>query len=118
MKSPMLDRINKRRIGDSGRRRESDLARKSLAGRQTIGSGNIDGDKGDIEAGRFLIEVKSTAKASFSLKADWLHKITAEALAKSKVPVLLVSFTTAEGRETKNGDWVMVPRSFFDNEIL
>lgn len=118
MKSPMLERISKRKIGDSGRRRESDIARRDLGGRQTIGSGNIDGDKGDVEVGRFLIEVKSTAKASMSIKADWLRKITAEALQKSKVPALMVSFTTDDGRETKDGDWVMVPKSFFRNEVL
>lgn len=118
MKSPLLERISRRKIGDSGRKREADIARRDLGGRQTIGSGNIDGDKGDVEVDQFLIEVKSTAKASMSVKVDWLRKITSEALQKSKVPALMVSFTTDDGRETKDGDWVMVPKSYFKNEIL
>jgi hypothetical protein len=111
--NPYLERKNKHKIGKAGRRSETRLAKK-IGGRQTPGSGNIQGAKGDIKAGQFLIEAKSTQNESYSLTREVLCKIEAEAGRTAKYPALAVSFITGDGRPKSSGEWVAIPLSLFE----
>ena len=101
-------RLESRRIGHGGRRSEKRVAKK-LGKRPVPGSGSQPGAKGDIRLDRMLMETKSTAKGSISVKKAWLDKITREALAANRIPVLVISFTTPVGDSVRNGDWLLVP---------
>jgi len=105
---PYLARRQQHRIGKSGRKSEDRLS-KTLGGRSRPASGAMDGAKGDIGVGQFLIEAKSTTSLSMSLKLDWLVKIAQEARAEHKEPALTVSFVRPDGMPVKDGEWVLVP---------
>lgn len=71
-------------------KRQGDAAEIQV--RRTFASGAFWHDKGDIELGEYLLDVKSTKKKSFSLtRGDW-EKISKEARGKDKVPGLVVYF--------------------------
>ncbi len=59
---------------------------KRTGGKQTANSGATAFSKGDVVAGNWLIECKTstTVKASFSVKQEWLDKNQEEAFATSK----------------------------------
>lgn len=68
-----------------GRRFEKTAKKESnVPLRRTLGSGNLWFDKGDMEAENFLLELKATAKESFSLKREVIRKIQREANITSK----------------------------------
>ncbi len=109
----MRTRAKKRReIGRSGRISERNLAH-ALGGKTTPASGAMDGAKGDIRLGDFLLESKSTTRDSFSVEYGHLAKIRAEALASDKEAGLTVSFITGNGKSRASGEWVLLPLSVF-----
>lgn len=112
--NPFLKRRNRNKIGKSGRSSEQKLTKK-LGGRQTPGSGNQVGAKGDAKVGQFLIEMKSTVNDSFTLKREVLAKIAGEAMQQNKYPALTVSFVQGNG-QPRSGDseWVLVPLKQFN----
>lgn len=59
---------------------------KAIGGRQTANSGATAFSKGDVVAKDWLIECKTSteAKASFSIKREWLMKNAEEAFAMGK----------------------------------
>jgi hypothetical protein len=117
MSNPYLERAAKKLIGDTGRASEKRVAR-SMGGRLQPASGAVDGHKGDFKLKRrmkFLAEAKSTTGDTLKLDLGWLMKITSEALAQRAKPMLVVSFTTPEGKlRGLKEDWVCIPRHVFD----
>lgn len=90
---------------------------KRLHGKQTPGSGALDGAKSDMVVGGFRIESKATTNKSMSLKYDWLKKISQEAAQCGQVPALTVQFVAADGRPVTSGSYVMIPEWVF-RELL
>lgn len=112
MENPYLKRRSKKGSGEAGRKAEKNLS-KRVGGRVTIASGALDFQKGDIRAGDFLIESKSTEKESFSLPLNYLCKIKAEALTANKYPALAINFTTSNGNLRSMGSWVLIEEHEF-----
>lgn len=112
MTNPVLNRLNKVDNGRAGRNAEKNMARRTK-GRQQIGSGAIEGMKGDIIMGEFLIENKTTVGDSFSIKRDWLYKIYQEALEKTMNPAFSFQFTDARGNSEKRERWVCITEALF-----
>lgn len=110
--NPYLKRQATHAIGKAGRASEKRLA-KSLGGRARPGSGAMDGAKGDIEIGEFLLEAKSTTGKSMSISFEWLAKIGREARREGKTPALAIAFVTEDGRSVTDGEWVLVPMHLF-----
>lgn len=108
MSLPPILRPKKAAIGEAGRRSEKRLG-KALGARPRPASGAMPGAKGDLALPTVLLEAKSTTAASLTLKHDWLIKIATEARAENKQPALAVSFTDAQGRPVKDGEWVLMP---------
>lgn len=98
--------------GVAGRVAEKSLA-KRLGGSVTPGSGALDGAKGDVKVGDFLIENKTSTRDSFSIKKDHLYKIYQESLEVTKTPALAIQFVNSEGKSDKRDRWVMMPESAF-----
>lgn len=82
---------------------------KRVGGTLQPGSGAMDGAKGDLKVGAFLVENKSTKGASFSLKQDWALKIYQEALEQNKIPALAFQFVRGNGQSEKRDRWVCIP---------
>lgn len=97
-----------KRIGDAGRRAEKDLAQR-LGMRQTPASGAAS-IKGDMADARFLMEVKSTIKDTYSISIQTLMKIHGEAMMAGLLPAFALLFTDKNGKAQHQGEWVMVPR--------
>lgn len=112
MDNPYLRRRSKSKTSH-GNTSEKRLA-KSMKGRLTPGSGALDGAKGDISLGNLLIECKSTINASISLKYAWLQKIMKEAKGTNQMPAVTISFVNGSGEVKHDGDWVMIPKTLFD----
>lgn len=70
--------------------------------------------KGDMQIDRWLMEAKSTVNDSMKLDYKWLGKISQEALQEGRDPALSIIFTNPQGRAVNFGDWVMVPRSVWE----
>lgn len=75
------------------------------------------GAKGDIALDAVLMEAKSSTAQSMSLKHDWLMKISAEARSEGKRPALAVSFVREDGTPLKDGEWVMIPKWLWEQNI-
>lgn len=110
--SPFMRRLNKRDSGHHGRKAEESLA-KRVGGTLQPGSGALDGAKGDVKVGDFLMENKSTQGASLSLKQDWALKIYQEALEQNKNPALSIQFVRGNGQSEKRDRWVMITEAMF-----
>lgn len=82
---------------------------KAVNGKKQAGSGNNDYKKGDVDSKSFLIECKTTKYKSMSVKAQWLDKISDEALMEQKHPALAVQMKTKRAEK----DWIMIPLSVF-----
>ena len=108
----MIHRV-KQVIGEVGRKSEKTLARR-LNGKQTPGSGNMAGSKGDVVLKDFLVEAKSTIHNSLGVKLDWLFKIMGEAQMVGKKPALAVTFTSDKGVAKIGGKWIMIVESTFN----
>ena len=59
---------------------------KAVGGKQTANSGATAFSKGDVQAGEFLIECKTsvTQKKAFSIKEEWLDKLREETFGMGK----------------------------------
>ena len=110
--APYLKRAKTGDKGVAGRKAEGSLA-KRLGGSVTPGSGAIEGAKGDVRVGNFLVENKTSTNDSFSVKKDHLYKIYQEALEVSKVPALAFQFVNAEGKSQKKDRWVCIPEAAY-----
>lgn len=82
-------------------------------GKKTFGTGNKPMYKGDVKSDKFLFEAKSTAKSSISIKHAWLDKISKEAFAYDREPVLHVRFVSPPDNDICTTDWVMIPERLF-----
>jgi hypothetical protein len=69
-------------------------AAEDYKGKRTPGSGNQWHSKGDIKTDDYLIECKTTTKASYSLKYQDLLKIWKEAILESRTPLFEIEFST------------------------
>lgn len=95
---------------------------KSVGGRETIGSGNLEFQKGDsyftakpceIEI-NFMLESKATIHNSISLKKEWLDKVRLEARTKGMTPGLTLSFVDEHGNPRDGTcEYVVIPMDVF-----
>lgn len=124
---PLLqeDGLEKRKKAHSHRRAPKAHEKRvaaSIGGRTQPGSGAFDSHKGDAlrTGGKFptLVECKrTTGHASLSVKAEWLGKITREALAKGRYPGFSFEFdeaimrAEADGRIVAETTWIAFPES-------
>lgn len=83
-----------------------------IEGDRHRGSGASMYRKSDASSERYQLEAKQTEKKSLSLKAEWLIKITKEAIAQRKVPLLSIRFLNIREVLVDN-DWVLLPASEF-----
>lgn len=90
---------------------------KRLSGKLKPGSGAMEGAKGDMSVDGYLIENKSTIKESMTLKLDWLHKISNEALQTNQTPALAIQFVTGNGDAKPFGKWVAIPERDFQEYL-
>lgn len=93
------------------RRKDSERQEKrcaaSLGGKRRPASGAMEFRKGDVACRLILVECKRTQGRSLSLKAEWLDKISREALAEGKEPVLHVEIQGVSPLTPR--DWALVP---------
>lgn len=109
-KNPFL---NRNKVKTHGLKAEKRTA-KRFDTKPRAGSGSIEGYKGDFALDSFLVENKSTEHKSISLKYDWLHKITLEALAENKDAALAIQFVTLGGEPIEqDAKWVLIPERIF-----
>lgn len=100
-------------MSSAGLKAERNLA-KRLGAWLHPRSGAFDGMKADMTLGdSFLIEAKSTSRASIGVKFDWLKKLRYQALGKNKSPLLAIQFTDGGGDVLRGGSWVAIPESEF-----
>lgn len=99
-----------------GNKAESKLA-KRLNGVQSIASGALQFNKGDITLTNFLIESKATVLGSITIQENWLAKIRQEALEKSRKPALCIQFVTGNGGVKKGGSWVLITEKDFQDYL-
>lgn len=78
-----------------------------MGGKVTVGSGN-QMDKGDVKTDEFRVECKTTKAASFSLREEILCKITDEALATDRLPMVNIQFEATGNRYVilREEDWL------------
>jgi len=114
--NPYLKRMAQHVVGRSGRASEVKTTRR-MGGKATPASGAMQGAKGDMNLGQFLIEAKSTTSDSMALKLEWLAKISSEARSKGKTPAIAVTFITPDGTPVMNGKWVVLPEYLFDEFV-
>lgn len=114
--NPYLARQRRHAIGKAGRMAEDRFAKK-LKGRSRPASGAMLGAKGDIEVGKVLMEVKSTTNDSLGIRLEYLAKISHEARHEGKMPALAILFTRGDGTPHPQGDWVMIPRRVWEENV-
>ena len=106
-----LDAID---TGVDWRKHEGDVAKRS-GGRVRAASGATPGKPADTKDEVYLRECKSTYGAGMSLSGKWLSKISAEALALGKIPLMELRF---DGQtEPTPTDWVMIPSIDFEDLV-
>jgi len=108
--NPFLDR---QKPGHRHGQKAEKKAANRLGGQARAGSGAIEGYKGDITLHDYLVENKTTIHKSFSIKLEWLDKISREARTEGRIPALAVQFVDDEGNSVQHGRWVMVPEDDF-----
>ena len=92
---------------------ETEIA-ELVDGRRHNGSGASMYSKSDGSSARYQIEAKQTKHSSISIKLEWLIKITREAIAKVKIPLLSVRFLNIGFKDHGvESDWIMMPLSEF-----
>lgn len=115
---PYLKRAQTKDKGIPGRKAESSIIKRlGAAGRP--GSGAMDGAKGDMTKGEFLIENKSSSRdaRSFTVQQAHLHKIYQEALELTRKPALAFQFVNAHGQSEKRDRWVCIPESVWQELV-
>lgn len=99
----------RRKSGQKGHGQKSEeLTGKRLKAEQVAGSGAIQGYKGDLRQGEFMIECKSTVNKSLGVKLEWLRKVAKEARDEGIRPALHIAFVTGDGHPIKDGTWIMM----------
>ena len=75
--------------------------------RQTINSGSLWFDKGDLQTNKYLIEVKHTSKKGFRITTSLLEKLVDEAHSIHKDPLLVIYIGKFKviAKIEKNGLW-------------
>lgn len=73
--------------------------------RQTINSGTLWFDQGDVSSDTHLIQAKLTERKSFTLNEKDLEQIYLQAVCKGKIPIFLIKFKnfTLTGRVVRDG---------------
>lgn len=82
---------------------------KALGGVRTIASGQTARDKADVKGDDFRLEVKYTAKASYSLKRAALELIIAQATG-DQMPLFSIEF---QNPGQAKAEWFIVPKEWF-----
>lgn len=113
---PILKRQRAKGKTSHGRASEKNTS-KRLKAYLTPASGAIQGAKGDMVKGEFLLENKSTIKQSLSLKYEWLEKISREAVCQEKTPSVSIQFVDSQGASKPTGRWVLIPEHVFQEFI-
>jgi len=88
-----------------GKKQEQKIAEETGA-RRVPNSGAIDGLKGDLVHGDFLIESKATDKNSLTVSAATLRKIREEAAGRAKIPAMRIRIQDEE--------WYIVPKQIWE----
>ena len=96
----------------------------SLGGRRQPGSGSSQRAKGDVKVTgpddtRLLVECKTTMHGSLTVQAEWLVKISAEAMAQGCYPALAIEIDATKmadvasrmGKSIPENRWVALPES-------
>ena len=98
-------------INGHGKKYET-IAAKTIGARLRPSSGAMVGAKGDMVTRGSLIETKTTTSETIPIKLEWLVKITGEALAAGKSPVVLLAFVLPTGRPRPvcSPEWVCIPK--------
>jgi len=84
-----------------------------IGGRRHRGSGSVEKLKSDASSDRWQQEAKQTSHQSFRLTVDVLDKITREARAQHKYPMVYLRFTNMERGKVAPDDWVVIPAEVF-----
>ena len=97
---------------------------KKIGARRQPGSGAIPGFPNDGVKDRYLIEIKSTQRASLGIKRKWLEDLEENAMLIGKVPALIVVFNEIwhvgansfkmTPRTLRCQEWVAIPRRDFE----
>jgi hypothetical protein len=122
MTDKVMSRVRPRRYVDSGydgsSAQESRIASR-LGGKRVKGSGASMFSKGDVrgvmgpDGIEFLVEAKTTSKASISITWKWLRKITSEAQAQQCYPALSIEIGGGDRDPMVDRDWVCIPADVF-----
>lgn len=114
--NPFLERANSRAKGSHGNKSEKRVA-DTLSARLMPASGAMRGAKSDAQMTttlyKFQIECKATKTQTLAVEYGWLQKISSEALATNRTPVLTLSFVDETGKGKPRGDWVAIPLWLF-----
>lgn len=114
------DRKPKRPVGpsyldiDTGvdwRDHEETVAKRS-GGKRRAASGAAPGKPADTKDEQFLRECKATKGAGITIKAEWLEKITQQALPRGMTPLLEIR-VDGQAPPTPT-DWVLIPAQEFE----
>ena len=89
-----------------------DRVAKKMKGKKQPASGALPMHKGDILAGNFLVEAKTSGKKSIRVSQHWLEKISSEAMQTNKTPVLALGFPNMPIPYEQ--DWVMLSLKEFN----
>jgi len=90
-------------------KQEKRIAHRS-GGKCQPASGALPFAKGDVLTPQLLIEAKSTAKESLSIKKKWLEKISLEAQKVQREPALTIHFESTDNYTEQ--DWICVPFNY------
>lgn len=106
------------RIGERHENRSAKKLRR-LGIRKQRGSGNQHHAKGDLEGTQpesLLGECKTTDKRHLPINMAWLRKITREARAVRKTPLLIFGFEAMTPPTPK--DWAAIPLEVFERLVI
>ncbi len=98
----VAERLGGKRVGGSG----ASMYSKGDVRDVTLSESGDNTDDGDGVG--FLVECKKTEKKSISVKHAWLKKITYEAMAKEKEPMLTIEIQ-GDSDPNVDRDWAMIP---------
>lgn len=119
----VLPNMNKRRsvsIRKNVTKQEDDSANilsiRSSSARRQIGSGCIDGMKGDSVSDIDMCECKQTKKNFISIKVSWLKKIIEESMGLN--PFVHIRFVKGKQNGGDDINWWIAQSSFFNNMNL
>lgn len=101
-----------RKTGKADWRDHEATVEKRSGGRRRAASGAAPGKPGDTKDQDYLRECKATRGAGMMVNGGWLRKITSEALALGKIPLVELRFEGQEEPTPK--DWVLIPAADFE----